>query len=530
MTERNGATEIGNEKRISSLFASNEKSSMKTLLSLLTTGLFLSLAIAQTPDDSTVPLFDFRQSDVRSGWHINIFKDHPDGGRGHVTFEPFDDPERGSVVQLTSETAGRFNVVSPEIALPEHGDPLGFQIEYRTGETTDPLALIVCDNENNIYSAPLPPTLGTWETRTITNFPNSQKGTPPLDLQKLRKIYIRGAGNVDISIASIRLVVGEREIPLSSISRPILTVPNADAPPVLDGKLDDPAWENAAVISDLPTVIGTLEKENYPTKIRILRSGERLWLGAWFGGEPEPNAESGRSGGPVWKDSSLEVSLKPDLKDGPVYQLIVNSLNNRQNYKNSDRSWKGSWESAVSKEKDGWTIEMEIDLGALDPGWNENSLWRWNVVRNVTPSNAPAVKNPVALRAGLFDTSNPMNTRSALLSFAPVADDPGAKNFSLIKTGPSEYALNLPTAQKKTLNFIRAYKVEDDGSESYAGETTSSAKLELRQIGLYRLEVESGAPGESRIALLEFFANNPAQTRWDDVVLWPSPQKLGFFV
>lgn len=499
---------------------------MKPFLLFLTVGLSLPLGLAQTTGDSTVPLFDFRQPGSEKGWAINIFKGHPDGGRGHAVFEPSEDAELGRVARLTSESAARFNLISPEITLPSKDSNLiGFQIEYRTGGDSEPLALIICDSESNIYSAPLPPTGDAWETRTITSFPNSQKGTPPLDLRKLRKIYIRGAGNVDVSIAFIQLVFGEREIPLTSLSRPLLVVPEAEAPAVLDGKLDEKMWGNAAVISDLPVVSGDLEKEKFPTEIRVFRAGSKLCLGAKLAGEPAPASGNGTPDHNVWKDSSIEVFLKPDRGEGPAFQLIVNSLNTRQDYQGSDATWNGPWKSAVAKEGDGWNVEMEIDLAGFDQAWNEHSPWRWNVVRNVAVPGSPA-KHGIAFRAGLGGSV--LTTRGALLAFAPARENPDTKGFSVIKTGPEEYALNLPTAQKKTSGAVRIFRVVDDRGDVYAGkiDENSPLKLTLKDSGLYHLEIEENGPRGTEVTLLEFFASNPVQTKWDDVVLWPTPRKL----
>lgn len=189
---------------------------MKTTHILVALGLFLTVSHAPAAGDSTDLIFNFSEMDSEQGWRVNILNEHPNGGKGSVSFEPFEDPDGGRVVRLTSESAGHFHLVSPDITLPPKADLVGFQIKYRMGADSEPLFLVVVTEGNHYYVAPLPPTDGAWETQIVTKFQaaGASGTTPPLDFQKLKRIYIRGGGkadaNADISLSSISLVFGEQ--------------------------------------------------------------------------------------------------------------------------------------------------------------------------------------------------------------------------------------------------------------------------------------------------------------------------------
>ncbi len=189
---------------------------MKTTNILMALGLFLTVSHAPASGDSTDLIFNFSEMDSEQGWRVNILNEHPNGGKGSVSFQPFEDPDGGRVVRLTSESAGPFHLISPDITLPPGKNLIGFQIKYRTGADSERLTLVVVTEGNHYYFAPLPPTDGTWETQIVTKLqPTGAAGTtPPLDLKTLKNLYIRGGGkadaNADISLSSISLVFGEQ--------------------------------------------------------------------------------------------------------------------------------------------------------------------------------------------------------------------------------------------------------------------------------------------------------------------------------
>ncbi len=501
---------------------------------ILAMGLALRMAAAQTTEPPTTPLFNFRNDDTgqpqERNWAIITKPDEKTGERGTATFEPYEDAEMGRVARLISQSKTSLHLVSPEITLssdkvsPDRM-PIGFQVEYRLAPDSGPVALVAGDGTHK-YRVFLSSGTGKWEQQIITQFPRKKQKNPPLDLRKLQRILFYGSGNVDISFASVKLLYGERQAPLSTFTRPLTVVPQKETSLVLDGKLDDEAWKDAAIISGLPATKGEVSPEGFPTEVRVLRSGSRLLLGAKLRGEPEPFSGHSNGGLKVWRDSSFEVFLSPGDGDGDRFQIAINALNTREVFstKSLGREWGAAWQSAVSKDQDGWTVEMDIDLTALDPSWSEQALWRWNVVRNVSTAD-----KVVKLRAGLSGTET---TPGALLAFAPAEARPDAKGFAMVKAGPTEYTLFLPIPLRETPGSVRIYRSNTGRPDAWAGTVeiapnATFTKLELKDPGLYRLQVEQAGPDQrTQVAFLEFVATTSLQTQWDDIVLWPTPQKL----
>ena len=67
-----------------------------------------------------------------------------------------------------------------------------------------------------------------------------------------------------------------------------ITVKNASASIVLDGRLDEPAWQHAAVMKLVQQSPRPGEPSPYETEVRVLLSGDRLYFG-FLCRDPEPN-------------------------------------------------------------------------------------------------------------------------------------------------------------------------------------------------------------------------------------------------
>jgi len=143
-----------------------------------------------------------------------------------------------------------------------------------------------------------------------------------------------------------------------------------DAPPRIDGRLDDAAWANAAVIADIPTPDSP---EGRRTSVRLAYDDLRLYLG-WVCFEPEmsklvtacsPSRDKG------WGDDSIEVFLQPRPPRGAFFQIIVNAANVLADSRYDealvrDLTWDGSTVSAVTRDADVWYVEMAIPWADLE--------------------------------------------------------------------------------------------------------------------------------------------------------------------
>jgi hypothetical protein len=156
------------------------------------------------------------------------------------------------------------------------------------------------------------------------------------------------------------------------------------APPVVDGKLDDPVWQT------LPEATGfhLLKTPGFayakPTSFRVGWSADALYLAVRC---KEPFSRLIKAltgdGEPLWDDDSIEVFLTPP---GPGYfQLIANTAGARWNGKRAEASetmW--PWTAKAQVSGDDWCLEMRVPFAVVGRTPKEGDAWKFNVARNIT--------------------------------------------------------------------------------------------------------------------------------------------------
>ena len=171
-------------------------------------------------------------------------------------------------------------------------------------------------------------------------------------------------------------------IPEEVVPIPETGVPLADSAPVIDGKLDDPAWQTAAKIQMKYTNLGGPAAQ--PTDVCITRDAERLYI-AYRCFEPRVDhlkANVTEQDGPIFEDDSVEVFLdiKGDGKD--YYHFAVNSLGTKYESHGYDTAFNPDWSASAQATADdaGWCAEMAIPISALKAALS--GTWRANFCRN----------------------------------------------------------------------------------------------------------------------------------------------------
>ena len=162
------------------------------------------------------------------------------------------------------------------------------------------------------------------------------------------------------------------------------------APPVLDGKLDDPAWRSAAVLVDLhevdPDEYGPPSKS---TRIHIGYDDHALYVAArMFEDGPEDINAFIMKQGAALDDDRFALMLDPFNKGRGGYIFELNAFGVRddglfQNTTDQNWDWTGIWQGHSRIDEQGWTAEMRIPFKTLsfDPG---NDTWGVNFARYAT--------------------------------------------------------------------------------------------------------------------------------------------------
>lgn len=155
-------------------------------------------------------------------------------------------------------------------------------------------------------------------------------------------------------------------------ARPTLRAALRSAPVSIDGKLDDPAWQQAEAAT------GFVQKSpiegrpaQHDTEVRVLYDDDAIFVGARMY-DPEPGTIARQL---VRRDDMgtadwFAVGFDPRLDQRTGYAFIVSAANVQRdeylyNDGESDGAWDAVWTSAVQLDSLGWTVEIRIPLSQL---------------------------------------------------------------------------------------------------------------------------------------------------------------------
>lgn len=145
----------------------------------------------------------------------------------------------------------------------------------------------------------------------------------------------------------------------------------------IDGKLDDPAWNNAAWTTDFVDIEGTIKPNpRFRTRVKMLWDDQYLYIAAELE-EPNVTAKLTEHDSVIFHDNDFEVFIKPLPGTASYYEFEMNALNTgwdlflnkpyREGGK-ADNSWdipgvktavavRGTLNNPGDQDK-GWTLEI----------------------------------------------------------------------------------------------------------------------------------------------------------------------------
>lgn len=157
---------------------------------------------------------------------------------------------------------------------------------------------------------------------------------------------------------------------------PQLVVTRVATAPVMDGKLDDPAWAQATESGGF-TVLGAHEKQPIaPTFVKAVTDGESLYFGIRCM-EPKladvrPKAD--KRDGDTWLQESVEWIIDPTNEHKHFYHMIANIAEcqfdseisfKRDGVFDDNVKWNGEWELKTSQGDKVWYAEVKIPFSTL---------------------------------------------------------------------------------------------------------------------------------------------------------------------
>ena len=179
-------------------------------------------------------------------------------------------------------------------------------------------------------------------------------------------------------------------------------------PVKIDGLLNDPAWKDAALMSDLVEFRPTMgKKESYENRTE-------MWLmyddaGIYFGGYCHERARDSIASELVGRDGfgtndyvGLILDTYNDKLNG--FEYFVTPLNEQWDSKmneaitngnSEDFTWNAVWESGAVIHNDGWSFEIFIPYSAIRFGKKDVQNWGMNITRRRMKTDQQYTWNPI---------------------------------------------------------------------------------------------------------------------------------------
>jgi hypothetical protein len=165
-------------------------------------------------------------------------------------------------------------------------------------------------------------------------------------------------------------------------------------PPSIDGRLIDEVWTQAEPVSTFTQrdpVEGAPASER--TEVRFLYDDDALYVAARLrDSEPDLIATRLSRRDNAADADLLSIYLDPmhDRLTGAVFRVSASNVQQDSTLYNDswqDGSWDGVWNSAVTVDEEGWSVEMRIPLSQLRFPLAERHTWGVNVERFIRRKN-----------------------------------------------------------------------------------------------------------------------------------------------
>lgn len=179
--------------------------------------------------------------------------------------------------------------------------------------------------------------------------------------------------------------------------------------PKIDGVLDDGVWANAPVLGDFIQNSPTFGLPcSQKTEVRIVYDNTAIYVGAYLYDDPalirkQFTARDGEQQTDV-DYFSIFFDTYNDKQNG--FQFLVTTANVQTDARLTpsysgdfgsygDKTWDAVWESKVSMQSDGWTVEMRIPYISLRFAKKDVQDWGLQLLRFMRRNNESNFWNPV---------------------------------------------------------------------------------------------------------------------------------------
>ena len=173
-----------------------------------------------------------------------------------------------------------------------------------------------------------------------------------------------------------------------------LRASRVESPPVIDGRLTEPAWDLAQKAENFRQ---RQPEEGRPaterTEVRVLYDNSAIYIGAkLYDSEPDKIARrlSRRDAGADGDKFFFYLDPMHDHLTGASFEVSAAGVESDwiiSNDTNEDDSWDAVWECAVSVDSDGWNAEIRLPLSQLRFLKGDHQTWGINFERFIYRKN-----------------------------------------------------------------------------------------------------------------------------------------------
>ncbi|MDR2213579.1 MAG: carbohydrate binding family 9 domain-containing protein [Pseudomonadales bacterium] len=173
-----------------------------------------------------------------------------------------------------------------------------------------------------------------------------------------------------------------------------LRLPRLDAEPLIDGRLDEAVWQQAAVTDDFHQMVPQqYAAPSQRTEVRVFYTATALYVGArLYDSDPSLiRANAMRQGQALANDDVFNLILDPnfDRRSGYLFEINANGVRGDgiyQDVSQLDRNWSSIWQGTASIDELGWSVELRIPYQSLS--FNPQSgAWGINFRRAIRRNN-----------------------------------------------------------------------------------------------------------------------------------------------
>ncbi len=178
-------------------------------------------------------------------------------------------------------------------------------------------------------------------------------------------MYTSAVGRVLIHLS---LAIGA--VPSALAQEPLRPL-RTDEPPLIDGELDDPVWQEAPQVSEFLTWAPDYGKEMLgATTVYMAYDASNLYFAfRSFDAEPEKIKTSITSRDNIWREDWVAINLDSFNDQQSLYALYINphgiQADSRYAAGHEDRSFDLVWYSGGRVDEEGYTVEVQIPLKSI---------------------------------------------------------------------------------------------------------------------------------------------------------------------